>query len=442
MKPNLLLSAVSTALISCLVTPAFAADASTDDSLTKYGITLYGTLDLGVAYQSHGAPSSGIFPQGIESVISKNSNNALFALTNNGMSQSKLGLKGSEDLTEDLAAIFKLEMNFNPTSGSLANGVGSVAQNNGVALTDQTANSDSSRAGQFFTGAAYGGLNSKTYGALTFGRQNTIMLDNVNQYDPMGSSYFFSVIGYSGLTGGMGNTQDSRLDNSLKYAKDFGPAHIGALYKFGGYGNLRNSAYEAQVGTVYEGLSVDAHFGGVKNAVAASTLPTLNTPNQVAATVSDTTSYALLAKYVVGPVKIYGGWENIKFENPAFAMTPGNTTIGGYILSTVNNTAYNNHRRMNVFWGGVKYSATPTLDLIGAYYHYSQNSYADNGCSDTSSGACSGALNAVSFAADQTINKHFDVYAGAMYSSVSNGLAAGYLYTNTITPAIGGRLNF
>ena len=56
--------------------------------------------------------------------------------------------------------------------------------------------------------------------------------------------------------------------------------------------------------------------------------------------------------------------------------------------------------------------------------------------------ACSGSLEAFSFNADYRFNVHFDVYAGAMYSGVHDGFAAGYLATTNINPTIGIRYKF
>jgi len=46
-------------------TAATAAPAApADDGLTFHGITLYGTVDLGLQYQTHGAPISDFYPAG------------------------------------------------------------------------------------------------------------------------------------------------------------------------------------------------------------------------------------------------------------------------------------------------------------------------------------------------------------------------------------------
>jgi hypothetical protein len=42
--------------------------------------TLYGTLDYGAGYQTHGVPFNGVYPNGVEELISKNSNGRRYVL--------------------------------------------------------------------------------------------------------------------------------------------------------------------------------------------------------------------------------------------------------------------------------------------------------------------------------------------------------------------------
>ena len=86
------------------------------------GVTLFGVIDSGVAWQSHGAPFNGYYPQGLEYAISKNSNHAGFNIAPGGMGYSGIGLKGEEELLPGLAGVFALNTQFNPASGQLSNG--------------------------------------------------------------------------------------------------------------------------------------------------------------------------------------------------------------------------------------------------------------------------------------------------------------------------------
>jgi predicted porin len=135
--------------------------------LSWNGVTLYGRIDIGADYQSHGAPFNGAYPNGVEELISKNSNGARTTILPNGLGQSDVGLKGSEPIGADWSFVFNLETGFDPYSLELANGPRSFVQNNTNALDVQTANGDSSRAGQIFNTVAYAGISNKTFGALT-----------------------------------------------------------------------------------------------------------------------------------------------------------------------------------------------------------------------------------------------------------------------------------
>ena len=108
--------------------------------------------------------------------------------------------------------------------------------NNGhSASISRHTNIDSSVAGQPFQ-TAYAGVSSKTFGTLTFGRQVTLLGDGVTKYDPNLGSQAFSLIGMSGTYAGGGDTEDKRVDNSLKYLADTlrTSAAFGLMYKFNG----------------------------------------------------------------------------------------------------------------------------------------------------------------------------------------------------------------
>src|SRR5580704_2805494 len=256
----------------------------TDDSLTWHGITLYGIVDVDFQYENHGAPFSNYFISGGSDIVQKNSNDQVSGLTSNGLSQSRVGLQGNEPLQFlDFSGVFKLETFFNPASGQITDALKSVTQNNGRPLTEQSTNIDSSIAGQPFQ-QAFVGVSSPTYGTLTFGRQNSTLADLVAKYDPQQVSYAFSVVGLSGTPAGGGDTQDRRLDASIKYdAHFFDLVHFGAQYKTqgssaqnyatGGSGEAF-SAFEAALGAEYAGASLDVFYTKVRDAVVVTPLST------------------------------------------------------------------------------------------------------------------------------------------------------------------------
>src|SRR5271165_3536439 len=66
--------------------------------LTWYGVTLYGTIDVGGGWQSHGAPFSPVSSVGASYLISKEGRASLWGLAPNGLSQSTIGFKVTEPI--------------------------------------------------------------------------------------------------------------------------------------------------------------------------------------------------------------------------------------------------------------------------------------------------------------------------------------------------------
>ncbi|HEX2791331.1 MAG TPA: porin [Steroidobacteraceae bacterium] len=457
------LLAATTAAQAQIVGPALANNGG-DDSLTWKGITLYGIVDIGLQYQNHGAPISDYFPPGGEDIIQKNSNKSVLGFTPSNLSQSRIGLSGREPLVGDWSAVFRMETFFNPQSGDISDALKSLVLNNGKALAAQNTGVDSSVAGQIFQ-QAYAGFSSKTFGQVTFGRQNTIYADGIAKYDPMGAAQAFSLIGFSGTAAGGGDTEDRRLDDSLKYVLTSHGIHLGAEYKFNGSHGAANSAFEAQLGGEYAGLSIDGYYLKVKDAVSVAALSAaqvadlttvgnasfgLPVGNSLSGTISDNTTYSVLAMYDFGAPKIYGGYEHIQYANPTDPLTPGYVDEGGYIIAFVNAQAgadatFVNDKVLQIYWAGVKYVFAPRFEVTAAYYGIRQNSYAigaNTGCSTDKAGNCSGKENVYSLAGVLHMSKRFDGYAGLMYSQVSDGLANGYLNTYIVVPTIGVRFKF
>lgn len=422
------------------------AHAADDDSLTWNGITLYGTFDIGVAYQTHGTPLSQDWFVGLEYLISKNSNKSITSVAPNGLSQSKIGLKGVEEISDGLSFIFNSEIGFDPQSGHLADALKSLTHNNGVPLNQQTSAGDSARAGQVFNGQVYAGLSSRGFGTITLGRQNTLLLDNILKYDAFSGSYAFSPIGLSGVCAGGGDTENTRLDNSVKYFYKNEMFHGGALYQFGKTDSSPGEAWQAGLGFDYAGFSLDGVYARKKDAIAVASLSAAQLAilpfDSLAATISDNTSYTLGASYVMGPLKGFIGYNHIKYENPSLPITEPFNGLGGYCLSVISNTAFPNPKVLQISWGGLKYAVTKDFDVTGALYHYDQNSYGKVRCSNTSAATCSGTLEAYSLAMDYRFTKRFDAYAGVMFSRVAGGLASGFLNTSTADPMVGFRFKF
>jgi predicted porin len=493
---------VSRVLVCALALTGFAAtaqaaDLSIDslkdplpDTVSYAGVTLYGTIDVGAAYQNHGEPPSGAWSNQAYWLINKNSQGSQGFIANNALTQSVIGFKVEEQVGYGFTAIANLATGFNPAYGEIATGVGSLIRNNGIPGAAQNANSDSGRNGQAFNDVAYAGLSSSTFGTLTIGRISSLERDAIAEFDPLARSYAFSLLGNGSTYQGTGIRETSFVDEAVKYAYQFGPLHAAALYSAGGADTGNGGVYSFDVGGSYRSFSVDGTYGHVTNGVTASALGVAPAGfsnvgvNAVNASIQDTDAWAIQGKYTfeVGgfggfkdggykdggdghKVILYAGYENIRYSSYDAGGYIPDTTQGGYNIAAYSATnkvtglsglLYSKDEVQQLFWTGVKYYWTPELSLTGAYYRLDQSSYNSasvylNAPAGTKNGSYSpiaaGAENVVSFLADYEFSKHFDIYAGISYSEVSGptttgSFAAGYAQTSAVSTAAGLRLKF
>jgi len=428
---------------------------SPEDSLTLHGITLYGVIDIGLQYDTHSAPFTPYRPSASGNIVRQNSQGSAFGLTPSNMGQSRVGLQGSEALSDDWSAVFQVESFFNPQSGEIANSLRSLTANNGKTLANQSVGVDGSSAGQAFQ-TAWLGIKSERLGSLLFGRQVSLLMEGTIKYDPNYNASAFGLLGASNTYSGGGSQENNRLDSTVKYFVSFNDlVRVGALYKFSGSSGSANTVFQANAGGDYGGASIDAYYSKAYSAITATSLtaaqvaglPALgySPSNSLAATISDNTAYAVMALYKAEAWKFFAGYNHIKYTNPTTPLSAGFNTIGGYVLAFVTNNAYNVSKHVDVYWGGVRYVVIPSLELVAAFYGYSQNAYGTGkqaGCSTSAHSTCSGRLDAFSIAADYRLTKRFDAYLGAMYSAVHDGAASGYLNTTNVNPTVGVRFKF
>jgi hypothetical protein len=150
-----------------------------------------------------------------------------------------------EELFPGLSGVFNLQTSFLPTSGRLADGLGSIVQNNGLPASAQTTH------------------------------------------------------------------------------RECWPVRAAAAAQLSSNGDGSRDVVQGQLGLDYFGVSLDAIYGHVKDAVSAAPLAVGFAPTAaelasagsglVAGTVSDNTGLMLLVSYLIGPVKLYAGYENIQF---------------------------------------------------------------------------------------------------------------------------------
>ena len=464
--------------------------------LSWRGVTIYGAYDLGLGWVSHGLPENGSNYEG-ESLVNRNGDHSRFLAAPNNLSQTGLGIRAKEEVHPGWSLVFNASTGIDPQSGKLANLAVTNVHDNGRPRSAYAFAGDGARAGQAFNDELYGGVSSTDFGTLTFGRQRALGTDAVLLYDPAGGAYSFSFIGYNGLTAGGGDTQNTRLDDALKYRITRGPVHFGALYKFadgraGCYSAAstftaaactperpHNSAYGFDFGGGYRNFSADIVVQHVNQAISVvnpllgPTSPTqpyesttdsidthpisgpnlLDTSNTEYGIVTDNTAVLIATKYTWEQLKLYAAYEHIVQVNPSDPLGIGASAQGGYLLSGVEDNNLDSPHVVQVFWTGAKYAMDRQTDLTLSYYREWQNDFrVPRTCSSTAGfrSSCGGTLNEVSLFADHHLTKRVDVYAGAAYSDVTGGLAIAiphgpgvpYFHDTNIAPTVGARIVF
>jgi len=282
------------------VTAAACAMSGGAFAQSSSSVTLYGIADAGISFQNHVQGANG-------------SSGSVYGVNSGGMSGSRWGLRGVEDLGNGLKGIFVLESGFDIDTGKSAQG------------------------GRLFGRNAYVGLQGN-FGAVTLGRQQNALYDLFGAYDPMSVGPIYSLNAVDSQFNG-------RADNAIKYTGKFGGLTATAFYSTG-----RDTANDATRGEVPGNYRVGQNFGGgvsyangpfsVGVAYDQYQGSTIGTASQSAKRAAVGGSYAF------GPAKLFAGYRWMRDE------TSGPVA-----------------RHDNLYWLGGLYQVTPAFSVTGAAYY-------------------------------------------------------------------------
>ena len=333
-------------------------------SFAQSSVTLYGVADVGVRYLTN---------------ANANNDGKLF-MANGAITNSRFGLRGTEDLGGGLKAIFDLESGINLQDGTLAD------------------------SGRLFNRNAYVGLDSR-FGTLTLGRQKTPLFDQLaNTYDPLTvGNYLENAWLPVALGAGL------YADNAVKYNGTFGGLNVEALYSFG---------------TNYESTGAGGFSGNVPGHLGAGN------------------AYGFTASYTTGPISIMAGVQQnsdnsnnkqtVYNANLVYAFSSAKVYVGylrsqddtGFVDSVLAQQPYptttslkNTNRIDDGPFAGVSWQALPTLTLTGAfYYDHMRNATAADGTLG------SGNRYAIVGVAEYALSKRTEIYGTVDFNKV-NGAA-------------------
>lgn len=313
-------------------------------------VTLYGVVDANLEYVSNmsttnptNASAANPFPGPAHN---------LFRMSSGGLSGSRWGLRGVEDLGGGLKALFVLESGFGLDNGAMQQG------------------------SRLFGRQAYVGLESDQVGRFTFGRQYTTLFDLLANFSPSGyATQYEPVVAQLGL--------NFRSDNTAKYTGKFGPVTAIAHWTFGngvaGNGEVpgqfrRDTGYGAGLAYAAGPFAITAAYDQYNPTLSAVTGATGTFKKAAAA-----------ASYAFGPAKIMGGyrWGQSKSATDATIL------------------------RDDYYWIGANYQATTALGLMLQYNYDDVKNLAGVNVKNPWQ---------VSFIADYNLSKRTDVYLTAAYA--------------------------
>ncbi|AOY95345.1 hypothetical protein BKK79_26600 [Cupriavidus sp. USMAA2-4] len=368
------------ALLACLACAGAASAQS--------GVTLYGVADASVEFVNH----AGTVPTAANGFNSGPANQVV-RLNSGGLSGSRWGLRGVEDLGQGLKVNFVLESGFNLDTGTLQ------------------------QSGRLFGRQAFVGLQSATLGQLSLGRQYTSLFDSMANFVP---AYFATQ--YEPVV--MLTGANFREDNTIKYSGTFGALTAVAHWSFGtGLALPQVVAGGAAIGGNGENpgqFRRDSAYGAALTYGAGPLAAALGYDqfNPSIGSGSGSGSFrkaAVALSYSFGPARLIGGYR--------WGQNQGAT---GAVIG-----------RDDYYWVGGIYQVTPALSLTLEYaYDNLKNLYGNSALANPWQ------LNLI---AGYSLSKRTDLYFTAAYArnaglaldSASIGFANSLSLGNSYAPASG-----
>ena len=374
-------------------------------------VEVYGILDVGFGYLEHSWAGSDVLASTVNSYNLNSSPHSFTGLYTGGASMSRLGLRGAFGFGTGQKVFFRLESAINVTTGVLSNN-GQAIYNNIHVL--HTANSASAINGQAFSRGAYVGFSDPTWGSLELGRTLNFSLEQTVQYDPLGAALLYSPIGYSGgIGGGLGATENSRLDQSVRYENKVGGVSFGAQYKFSGDKSAQSAGYGwvAMLGYTVGGFSIEGTVSEMTNAVAWPVQYSNVVPPDPNVQVENTKGYMVAATYTLGAATAKVGYES----ETVWAPSNPNLIITSYFGIVLPKPSVNatGQQYLSLYWVGGDYRFTPRFDLAAGYYNIDTYNSPEVGKAYWAT--------AYSLLVDYSFSRSFDSYIGVMamqYSGV------------------------
>jgi predicted porin len=414
-------------LLALAVMGACTGMARADDST----LTLYGVLDAGILTVDHSANfNSGGFVTGVPPYGTGSNLGAVSRATgimNGGESATRWGIRGSEDMGNGMKAFFQLESGISLPNGTVATSALAQANlRNGVSGA-----ADTSLNGQLFGRGAFVGISGSEWGAISGGRVTSLQLDLIGRYDPVNAQEF-SPINFSGTYGGGGVTDNSRVDNALKYVAKWDAFNIGLVHKFGGIAGSNNAetVNEANIGWEQGAFGIQAAYEMANDTTKLDNNGISGVPyaaGGVGVTWLDTRSWMLTGRWdVTSALSFKAGYEREEYMNPSNpASDLSQTSIYGYGIAHTSVTPFTGtpDEVLNVYWIGGNYDFTPSWRFSLGYYHVHQNDYSGGSAAASALGKLAGNDDYYSGMLEYKLSKRTNLYGALLHNNKTGGVA-------------------
>lgn len=407
-------------LVVLAVVSAMAGAAHAEDKLFE----VYGILDIAYGNQSSGLEASRYIGSSINSSTFFSTTNpnvgSHSGLWSGGLSQDRIGVKGSKSFENGLRLGYLLETGFNIVGGQLIDANHQMASNRGTSSYSISA-SNSSQNGQIFNREAYGKIGYGNFGDLQIGRNQTLIADALSGTAPLQNSGIFSYTGASGaFGGGSGISETQRLDQSVKYLNKFGDFNVGLMYARGDGSALtdKGNMWGAALGYKAKGLIVRLAYSDQKDALKQGIDTTANTSYDVRGVVYDAKGLMLAGSYEINAAwKVNAGYSQFTMSKP----TDTSPAVTGAYSNSVRGSFYaGSDQKAYLTWIGADYKATDKLKISAAYHRAHYDGYCNSASCTAAQMRTDSDVDWVGLVVDYDIYKDVDIYAAAADIRISN----------------------
>jgi len=330
-------------IIGISVATLFAASGA----LAQTSVTVYGTLDAGIAYQD-GTAAEG----------------KKVSLESGQQSYSRIGFRGTEDLGNNMKAIFVLEQGVQIDTGSS----GYATLGSGIIDFDPFTEAKVPANKGIFSSQAYVGVSSGNFGTVTLGRQLSPLYESYMAIDPFKNGFAANINSTFGSTSKSVSLYQ-RMDNAAIYhTPDNLYGFKGALaYSFGEQAGAISAQSQVGVSLGYANgpLTIVYAYHHANNDHA-----TLKDP------VAAFQTNFIGATYDFGAVKIHGAFDQNKqgndFKNEDYLIGvtvpfgSAHSVFADYIFKK---DKINTNANAKQFGIGYTYNLSKRTNLYAAYTH-------------------------------------------------------------------------